>query len=70
MGIAAKIGLWPHACGDKHPLELAVTRDDGNVDWAVIDSANWVDPDLNFECSVFIKVFSMRFEFWTSIRMV
>ena len=42
----SKIGLWPHACVDKHPLELAVTKDDGGIDWAAIDAADWVDPEL------------------------
>jgi hypothetical protein len=64
----AKIGLWPHACGDKHPLELAVTRDDGNVDWAAIDSADWVDPELKNKFQ--FRVFCLYQNFFDAFRFL
>jgi hypothetical protein len=42
----SKIGLWPHACLDRHPLEFATDRDDGGINWAEIDAADWIDPEL------------------------
>ncbi len=64
----SKIGLWPHACGDKHPLELAVTRDDGGVDWAAVDAADWVDPELKNKFQ--FRVFCLYQNFFDAFRFL
>ena len=64
----SKIGLWPHACLDKHPLELAVTKDDGGVDWEAIDAADWVDPELKNKFQ--FRIFCLYQNFFDAFRFL
>jgi hypothetical protein len=63
-----KIGLWPHACVDKHPLELVIERDDGGIDWAAIDAADWVDPELKNKFQ--FRVFCLYQNFFDAFRFL
>lgn len=64
----SKIGLWPHACVDKHPLELAIERDDGGIDWAAIDATDWVDPELKNKFQ--FRVFCLYQNFFDAFRFL
>jgi hypothetical protein len=64
----SKIGLWPHAYADKHPLELALSRDDGGVDWAAIDAADWVDPELKNKFQY--RIFCLYQNFFDAFRFL
>jgi hypothetical protein len=64
----SKIGLWPHACVDKHPLEMAIEKDDGGIDWAAIDAVDWVDPELKNKFQ--FRVFCLYQNFFDAFRFL